>query len=422
MSFAFQTALKNIKSKPLRAFFLMLLVMLLSLTLFTGAYAVASLQKGLSSYQDRLGADIVVIPNSAKGHGSVDDILLQGITGNYYMSGREVEKIRNTEGIETMTAQFFLTSAKAGCCSSRVQIIGFDPETDFLIQPWIEESYSSQISDGDIIAGSSINVTADHTVTFYGQDYRIAAQLAETGTGLDSAVYVNMNTMRQMAQKTKRNEIIEKLRTLAGSYEKWIQTTLCNSPKMADVGFQNNIGNEMIKVADGYSISDVADDINIHITKVEASSAMSMVTGITEGLGGVSRLIGILAAAVWVLALIILVVVLIMISNERKKEFAVFRIMGASRKMLFRIMEAESLLISIAGAVLGLVVSVILMVSLSGSLQNMLQLPFLAPGIVPAVIMTAGAFLVAVCAGLLTSVVSAGRITGSETGLLLRED
>ena len=61
--------------------------------------------------------------------------------------------------------------------------------------------------------------------------------------GLDASYF----SMRQMAQKAKRNEIIEKLRTLAGSYEEWIQTTLCNSPKMADVGFRNNIGNEIIQ-------------------------------------------------------------------------------------------------------------------------------------------------------------------------------
>lgn len=401
MRFAFQTALKDIKRKPLRAFFMMLLSLLFSLSVFAGAYTVSSLQKGLSSYQYRLGADIIVIPNSAKGHGSVDDILLQGITGNYYMSGKEVEKIRAISGIEAVTTQFFLTSAKASCCSSKVQIIGFDPETDFSVQPWISESYSAKIADGDIVAGSSISVNESRTVTFYGQEYRIAAQLAETGTGLDSAVYVNMNTMRQMAQNASR---------------------LLETSPFNGVDINSAVSAVLIKVADGYSINDVCDDINIHITKVQASSAKSMVSGISQGLSGVSRMVGILAGAVWVLAFIIMIVVQLMLSNERKKEFALFRVMGASRKMLFWIIGAQSLIISIAGAVLGIAVSAVLLLSMSGSLQNMLQLPFLRPKASGTVLMALGAFLIAVCAGFITAFISARRITKSETGLLLRED
>lgn len=401
MKFAFQAAVKNIKRKPFRAAALALLVLFLSFTLFAGAVCVISLQRGLSSYQNRLGADIVVIPNSAKGHGTVDDILLQGMAGNYYMDGKEVEKVLATEGIEQATTQFFLTSAKASCCSVKVQIIGFDPETDFSIQPWISESYSSTVSDGDVIAGSKINVPEDHMITFYGNDYRVVAQLAETGTGLDSAVYVNMNTMRQMAESASR---------------------LLETSPFQGVNINTAASAVLIKVADGYDINDVTDDINIHITKVQATSSRSMVTQISEGLGGVSRVIGILVIAIWILAVVILIAVFALLSNERKKEFAIFRIMGASRKKLFWIMGFEALLISACGAILGLAIAVIVLLALSGTLQNMLGLPFLIPGGGVIAALAVGAFIIAAAAGFLTALISARRITKSETGLLLREE
>lgn len=401
MRFAFDTAIKNIKKKPFRAAAMVILVLFLSFTVFTGAFTVISLQRGLDSYQLRLGADIVVIPNSAKGHGSVDDILLQGITGNYYMAGKEVEKVRAIEGISEITTQFFLTSAKTSCCSVKVQIIGFDPDTDFSIQPWISESYADRVADGDIIAGSSITVPADRTITFYGQEYRVAAQLAETGTGLDSAVYVNMNTMKEMASNAAR---------------------LLETSPFQGVDINTAASAVLIRVAKGYEISDVTDDINIHITKVQASSARNMISQISEGLGGVSRVIGLLVGAVWVLALIILITVFILVSNERRKEFAILRIMGASRKMLFKIMGCESLLISTVGAVLGLIIAGLLLLSLSGSLKEMLRLPLLTPGTGTVIILCICAFAAAVLAGLVTALVSARRITKSETGLLLRED
>ena len=200
MKFALSTALKNIRRKPFRSAVTAVLVVFLSVTVCTGAYVILSLRRGLQGYRDRLGADIVVVPSSAKGHGSVDDILLQGITGNYYIAEKDVEKVLSTEGIGEVSAQFFLTSAKASCCSTRVQIIGFDPESDFVVQPWIRDSFSGDILDGEVIAGSSINVPSDKTVTFYGTDYKVAAQLAPTGTGLDSAVYANMKTIRNTAR------------------------------------------------------------------------------------------------------------------------------------------------------------------------------------------------------------------------------
>lgn len=401
MKFAFQTALKNIKRKPFRAAAMALLVVFLSFTVFAGALSVISLQRGLESYQNRLGADIIVIPNSAKGHGSVDDILLQGITGNYYMRGQEVEKIKNIEGIAQVTTQFFLTSAKASCCSTRVQIIGFDPETDFSVLPWIEQSYSSAISDGDIIAGANINVPADKTVTFYGQDYHVAAQLAETGTGLDSAVYVNMNTMKQMAENASR---------------------LLETSPFQGVDINTAASAVLIRVAEGYDTQSVADDINIHITKVQASSSKNMISQITEGLGSVSRIIGILVIAIWVLSLVILIAVFALVSNERRKEFAVYRIMGASQKLLSQILSAEAFLISAAGALVGIIIAFIVYFAVSKTLQTSLGLPYLSPGALVTALLAVGAVLLAVCAGLLTSLISAKRITKSETALLIREE
>ena len=401
MRFAFQTAVKNIRRKPFRASALALLVLFLSFTVFAGAMCVISLQRGLDSYQNRLGADIIVIPNSAKGHGTVDDILLQGIAGNYYMDGKEIEKIKNTEGIGDISTQFFLTSAKASCCSAKVQIIGFDPETDFSIQPWIKESYGDTISDGDIIAGSGINVPEDRTITFYGNEYHVAAQLEETGTGLDNAVFTNMNTMHQMAESAAR---------------------LLETSPFQGVDIDTAASAVLIRVADGYETADVTDDINIHISKVQAQAASSMVSRITEGLGGVSRIIGAFVIVIWILAVVILIAVFAVLSNERKKEFAVFRIMGASRKQLFRIMSTEAVLISGAGAILGLAAAAALLAAVSDTLKSLLGLPFLAPGGGVCALLAVLAFVLSAGAGILTALISAHRITKNETGLLIRED
>lgn len=401
MKFAFYHSVKNMKRKPLRSALLSALVLLIAFTVFSGAFVIISLQRGLEVYRARLGADIVVVPSSATGHGSVDDILLQGITGNYYMSGDICEKLAATEGVEAVTKQFFLTSAKASCCSSRVQIIGFDPDTDFSIMPWIAESYSGTVQDGDVVVGAKIGVPESGRITFYGQEYTIAARLKETGTGLDSAVFANMNTVRKMAVNA---------------------SSLLKASPFQGVDIDTAASALLIKVADGYSIEQVTDDINIHITKVKATPAKSMISDLSEGLTGTSALIGIMAAVIWAMAVIILVIVFALLSNERKKEFAVLRVMGASRKMLSLIMGMEAAVLGAIGAIIGIVLSVLAVFPLSGSIRDMLKLPFFIPDLWVVLLLAAGAFLISVSASVLTALLSAKKITTNETALLLRED
>ena len=401
MKFTSDISIKNIKRKPFRAIALSALVMLIAFTVFSGAFVIISLQNGLEGYRARLGADIVVIPSSARGHGSVDDILLQGITGNYYMSGKDYDKVASTEGIAAITRQFFLTSAKASCCSTRVQIIGFDPDTDFSIMPWISENYTGAICDGDIVVGADISGSDSGKITFYGQEYRIAARLEKTGTGLDSAIYTNMTTVRQMANNAAR---------------------LLETSPFQGVNIETATSAVLIKVADGYTIEDVADDINIHITKVEAKPARSMISDIASGLSGIAKMIGILVVAVWALAIIILVIVFALLSNERRKEFAVLRVMGASRKTLSRIMGTEATILSGTGASIGIVLALITLYPLSDSIKEALGLPFLSPDFTVVLILAVSAFILALLAGMMTALICAKRITKNETGLLLRED
>lgn len=60
--------------------------------------------------------------------------------------------------------------------------------------------------------------------------------------GFDSAYF----STRQMSAKGKKSETIQKLNTLADSYEKWINDTLVSSSRMSDSEFAEKIGNTVI--------------------------------------------------------------------------------------------------------------------------------------------------------------------------------
>lgn len=400
MKFANNLAWKNMKRKPGRTIALILLAAFLAFSVFGGSLVVMSLQNGLTSYEARLGADIIVVPNQARSHGSIESILLQGIPGYFYMDDSVLEKARNTEGVEIATPQFYLASASSGCCSVSVQVIGFDPETDFTIRPWIQKNFSGEVGDGDLIVGSAINVPANKKLTFYNVECNVAGQLERTGTGLDNAVYANMNTIRQMMESS----------------------VLLGFDYFSDVSAEHAISSVMIKVMDGYDIDQVTGDLNIHLRRVEATQAKTMISDIASGLTSVSRVVGGLTVMIWILAIVILIVAFAMIVNERKKEFGVLRVAGASQKMLSRLLLAESGLISLIGALAGAGTAALVILPFLGMIRESLNLPMLLPSVPVILLLAVGAVVLTAFAGALTSAVSARKITRADAGLILRED
>ena len=235
--------LKNIVKKPARSFALILISAFLAFSAFGGTVMVMSLSGGLDSLSARLGADIIVTPYVATSQVSYDSVIIQGKPGQFYMDSKYYEEIKTeTEGIDKVTAQFYLASAKTSCCSSRLQIIGFDPATDFSIQPWVEKSYSNDLGLYDAVVGSNVTPNTDMTVEIYGKTLRVQAVLDKTGTELDSALYVDIDTMKELIRAHNEKNP--------------------NQEKTIDP--DSVVSSVLIKVADGYDIDDVVADINLH--------------------------------------------------------------------------------------------------------------------------------------------------------------
>ena len=161
--------------------------------------------------------------------------------------------------------------------------------------------------------------------------------------------------------------------------------------------------------------------INIHIRHIEATQAKRMVANVADGLSGVSRIIGLLTAMIWLLAVIILMIAFIMITHERVKEFAVLRVAGASQRMLLHIVRTETAVICGSGAAIGIAAACLIVFPFSSLIKNMLDLPYLLPGFTQIIMLAFATVAVSVISGLLTSFVSTHKIRKSDTAFILRE-
>ena len=389
---------KNLLRKPGRTAALVLLTALLAASVFGGSVVVGSLRRGLESLEARLGADIIVMPAEAESKVSFKNLLLQGTTGAFYMDASVLDAVRGAQGVEIAAPQTFLASLKADCCAIKVQIIGIDPGADFTVKPWIEESYSPGLGDMEVAVGCKVTAGVGETLKIYEQYTHVVAKLAETGTGLDTAVYCNMDTMKKL---------------LAAAEAKGVTHRLTSGSDVISAVY--------VKVKDGADPAQVNNWLNSHIRKVTAVRARSMFTDVSDSLSGIARAARVLIGAVWALALVILLVAFAMMIRERRREFAVLRLLGVSRRGLRGEILAETALCGLAGALIGVGVAALGVFPFTTLIETQIGLPYLTPAPGTLLTLAGGTVLATLAVGLLAGAWAAARLSRTDPGATLRE-
>ena len=127
----FGLAKRNIKNKPARSYGMMVLTGVLCFILFFGSFMIYSLKRGISSLSDRMGADIIVVP---EGYDSkVTGAILRGEPNSFFFDRAVEDRVKAVEGVEKTAPQLFLATLSASCCSFPIQIIGIDFNSDFTV-------------------------------------------------------------------------------------------------------------------------------------------------------------------------------------------------------------------------------------------------------------------------------------------------
>lgn len=221
------------------------------------------------------------------------------------------------------------------------------------------------------------------------------------GTSLDNSVFVNMQTVPDVvgySAKVGHAAIPEEYADKA-------------------------VSAVLIKVKDGYSAQQVASNI----TKTTGIKSLGYVYpgGITattkSNLNVIIRYVTLFVAVFWVMGLIVLLAVFSSAMNERKREFAAYRILGANRSTLVGIIVKESAMIGALGGVIGIAVASLAIFPFSTLIGRQLQLPYLQTNMWNVLALIAVSFVFAVLTGLLASVTTAVKLSAPETYLTLRE-
>ena len=393
---SFGFGIRNIRKRPYRSFCLMLAAVIGSYALFVGLALKASLNNGIGRMQERMGADLMIVPESSEI--KARNILLTGEPEFFYMDVSVAKAVADIEGVECATSQFYFTSLSSDCCSTRVQLIAFDPDTDFVINPWIDERVTSDVAGGSVIIGSEVTPLSNGKVKFYGSEYTVAGKLGETATGLDHSVFMTRDTMHEILNDA-RDKGYQFLNPEDDS--SWVSTVLIRVNGDADI---TEVEKEIYKNAEG-------------IKFIETDK---LISDVTVKLGSVENIINVTLTVLLVFSFLTMILFFSVIFHERKKEFAVLRILGTSSSRICLFSLTEGITIGAAGGIAGLVLGMLTVFPFNHYIENSLDVPYLMPSVLAVILYGLAGVLVTTIFGSVSSFLSTLSLAHAETYYTMR--
>jgi putative ABC transport system permease protein len=388
----------NLCRKPFRTACLIALVTALSFLSFAGSLVACGLMKGADNMSKRLGADIMIVPSGYEN--AVSGILLRSEPSTLSIHEEWAEKISSVEGVSVASPQLLVASLNSSCCSAPVQIVGYDPATDFIVGPWLKTFFNGTVSGGEIVVGSAINADVGSSLKFFDREYRVAARLERTGMGFDACVFMDFGAARQTARD---------LVSVGGKI-----------PFSA-----NSVSSIFVRVADGHTIEEVTQ--NIHSKYGFGGNGITVVPtrlfirNISSGLNTLFSFFIALEAIIWILVVLVLAIVFSVTVSERSKEFGIFRSLGASKTQVAWLVLFEAGLISFYGGALGTFFSGLLVLPFRALIGRTLNMPYVQAPISAVILIFAASFCMSCFVGPLAALASSVRAGKSDVYSVIRQ-
>lgn len=379
--------LMTIRAHPVRSIIIAVLALAQAACVFGGLILVGAMRAELTLAERRLGADLVVYPTACLNQVEKKRLLMLGTPVGCHQPRSALARMSSNEDIAAVSYQLYVSETLAD--GSTRWIVGFEPETDFALSPWIAEGEGTSLPRGSVLVGSAVPGADGQTLSVFGRERPIGAHLLTTGSELDDAVFVSMDTLTDvMADARAAGEDID-----------------------ASLDPSTDYSAALVRASDSDAIESVTNWINLYVRKVSAVHATEALVGAASGIRahrGVA--IGVLGAT-WLVLLGALIIVQVSLMNERMQELAVWRSIGASRSIMSRVMLSESALLHAFGALVGVCLAAVTMPFVGdGSLVKTLATPTTS-------LPLAGLSLVAVtCVGVVGTRLALARVSRAATG------
>jgi putative ABC transport system permease protein len=325
----FSLALKNLKRKSFRTGVLIFAIaMFVFLLVFAVSFTI-SITSSLEQSSQRLGADLIVVPVGART--VAQEYLLESKKGSFYMPIDIIDKVKKIEGVTATTHQTYISSISGSCCDIiPTGIVAFDPETDFIVKPWLNKAIGRDLKKGEAIAGAGTSENLglgllQVETTIFNNRFKIIGTLEPTGTGLDNSLFMTKESLEEIVESG-----VSPLR-------------------------QGDISVIFVKLADGLDPDYMGRVVEGNIVEVDVVTRSSMGVRFLTILADINKIFLVTISLSSLLTIFLVWSIFSAIANERSKEIGIMRAIGAKESHIVNLFLLEVLTLGVIGSAIGAV-------------------------------------------------------------------
>ena len=393
-----QFAWSNIKGSAFRSWVVFLCAMVVAGFSLSTVLIIRGAQDSLRLALNRLGADIIVVPEGAET--KVESALLMGKPVKVWMPQDNLDKIARVPGVAVASPQLYLSSlSNASCCAvSDMFMVAFDPKTDFTIEPWLKQKLGHELRLGEAVGGSYVfTPEGEQDIKLFGYFVTLKGNLAPTGTGLDQTMFMTFETAQDIARISK---------------------TRAERPLEIPA---NSISAALVKVQPGVDTRSVTLDIIHQVPGVTPIESPNMFQAFRQQITGLLQGMLVILSITLLLSLILIGLIFSMAANERRREIGVLRALGATRGFVLQSILAEAVLLAVDGGAVGLALACLATYLFRDLLMRSLGIPFLFPSLPSLLSLVGGGLVLALSGVTLAAFIPAYRVSRQDPALAMRE-
>ncbi|MCR5600374.1 MAG: ABC transporter permease [Ruminococcus sp.] len=344
-----KVAFNNIVRHSFRSVIFFLLAAISSACIFGVGFFNDNISSGIGQVKGRIGADMIAVPSDY--NDDAKDALFAGDACTMFFKADPETKISNTEGVAQVSSQLYLETLSLDCCSAAgIQIIAFDPDTDFSVSTWTNKDNVRSLKDGELIAGVSCGLQKGGSITFFDHDFTVADVLDETGMGYDHSIFVSFESAKQITSDEKYSQLFKGKSDLTSM-------VLINADKNCE-------------------IADLSRIINRSLSDVTVYSTDSLV-GELKKQAGYFKFSGFVADAfVIILSAVSLFSLITLTFYQRRNRIGSMLSVGISKAKIVKIFFFEYLYLTLAGTFAGIGITAVLLLPMHDLIKRSVELPY----------------------------------------------
>ncbi len=325
------------------------------------AGAVGSVDQGIS----RAGADLVVVPQQYsvlyRGADPKNTVALVRVEpfGARFKSS-VMNTINRIPNVAATSPQLYVATLNIqGLSSQPVDIYGFDPVSDFTIQPWLHRQLAKPLGPGEVIAGDGISGGQSSSINIGGRTYTIAGKLDPTQSPVDRSIFMRLDDAYALTDGKG--------------------TAASGIPRIE----QGEINGVLVQAVSGSDTDMLRSRVLQPLTEVAVIKRHFALAPLTKDAGALPGILNMISAVVVIAALPLIALIAAMVAHERQREIGLLKSIGAKRSSIFFLVIAESLALSSAGGIAGIGASlvVLFLMNAGGFIDSAFQVSFRLPGL-----------------------------------------